>query len=359
MIARTSIRGAITSAARTVFRNVPVGAWERIFPKDVIALCYHMVSDERLPHMRLYDYKSSHEFERDVLFAKSRSISYDELLKIRTTDKKASAHRFFFTFDDGFAECYTVIRPILLRHSVDAAFFVVTDYLDDREPFVECRLSLLLEQIERADDERLAAVSSAVREFAIVGDREETAEKRMATARFTSGGNALRVQAARAVLGLEADDRSALEACGRILGVGGTADGRQIFLSREQVRQLSNDGFTIVSHARQHRLLEYRGIGEIEDEIVASCEEVRRITGQSHVPFAFPYRGVNVDRQKIAEIMSRHPWIELIFDSGYMRRDPPFIVNRVFNDTPSTDAESNIPGVLREAWSSPSAWHRV
>jgi peptidoglycan/xylan/chitin deacetylase (PgdA/CDA1 family) len=262
-----------------------------------------------------------------VLFAKSRSISYDELLKIRTTDKRGSAHRFFFTFDDGFAECYTVIRPILLRHAVDAAFFVVTDYLDDREPFVECRLSLLLEQIERVGEERLHAVLGAVRELAVAGARERTAAKRMATARFSSGGTALRVEAASAVLGLEADDRSALDECDRILGIADTPESRQIFLSREQVRQLSNDGFTIRLHARQHRLLEYRGIGEIVDEIVASCEEIRRITGQSCVPFAFPYRGVNVDREKIAGIMRRHPWIELIFDSVYMRRHSRFIVN--------------------------------
>jgi hypothetical protein len=51
--------------------------------------------------------------------------------------------------------------------------------------------------------------------------------------------------------------------------------------------------------------------------------------------------------------MRRHPWIELIFDSVYMRRHSRFIVNRELNDRPSAEAASNIPSVLRVVWSSP------
>jgi hypothetical protein len=60
----------------------------------------------------------------------------------------------------------------------------------------------------------------------------------------------------------------------------------------------------------------------------------------------------------IAGIMERNPVVELVFDSGCLRSDPRFIVNRVFNDVPGHGSESNTDRVLREAWSVPSAWFR-
>ncbi|GAC1541879.1 MAG: hypothetical protein NVS2B17_19770 [Candidatus Velthaea sp.] len=364
MIDRSAIRGAVSNAATAAFGNVPLRAWEAIFPKDIIALCYHMVSDEDLAHMRLYDYKTSQQFETDVRFAKARAVSYQDLLHNRIANKSVAANSFLFTFDDGFVECFSVIRPILLRHAVDAAFFVVTDYLDDRDNFFECTLSLLLETLEKASPSRIQEFLDAHVTLNLADtvrqSRAELAAKRLKSARFSGQADALRARAAAIVLGLDFGDRAEIESSCRILQVDPRAYAatKQIFMSRDHVRQLARDGFTIGSHARQHRLLEYKSIGEIEEEIVASCEEVQRITGQARVPFAFPYRGIHVDRAGIADIMRRNPIVELVFDSGYLRRDPSYIVNRVFNDEPSHSPGSNVPGVLQEAWSRPSAWFR-
>jgi hypothetical protein len=99
---------------------------------------------------------------------------------------------------------------------------------------------------------------------------------------------------------------------------------------------------------------------QIEHEIVSSCQAIRDITGQKRVPFAFPYFGRGIDRSFLADILARHPFIEMFFDSGPLSRDEPFVVNRVWAED-VTDAldETNLPRILRNAWLTPSTWFRA
>lgn len=73
------------SLARGALEQVPLGIWQWLFPKDIIALGYHIVSDEDLPHLKYYRYKDSGQFEADVAFVtgRFRSVSYDEVVAQR------------------------------------------------------------------------------------------------------------------------------------------------------------------------------------------------------------------------------------------------------------------------------------
>ena len=122
----------IKRAASRVFRSMPLWFWERVVPKDVIALCYHIVSDEDLPHQVYYSYKNARQFENDVVYAKRRAVGYDEVARHRLGSQPLPRSRILFTFDDGFAECFHVVRPILRKHSVPGVFFVTTSFLDDQ-----------------------------------------------------------------------------------------------------------------------------------------------------------------------------------------------------------------------------------
>jgi len=355
------LRDRMNGIARRSLAPVPLPFWERAFPKDLIALCYHMVSDEDLRHFALFPYKTSAQFEADVLFARERAVTYRQAADSRLHGASLPPNSLLFTFDDGMAQCYTVIRPILQRYGVDAVFFVTTEYLDDRASFLECTISRCLTAAAALPLERIDAILAKLEGPAaplpVDDERERKAMQRLPSIRIASDDLARR-RLFLWLLALEERDRALVERACELLGLD-AVDSAPHFMSHAEVRQLAADGFTIGAHGLTHRSLEGLDPLEIEHEVVASCEAVRELTGQERVPFAFPYTGLAVERREIGEIIRRNDVVDLVFDSGCLRRDPNYIVNRVFVDAPpATKAITNLPASLREAWSVPSSWFR-
>ena len=87
---------------------------------------------------------------------------------------------------------------------------------------------------------------------------------------------------------------------------------------------------------------------DAEREIVNSCRVIQNITGQSSVPFAFPYFGGGIDRAWLARLREEHDVIGLFFDTQGLKRDEPFVVQRVFGER--TEEIGSIARILRRAW---------
>jgi peptidoglycan/xylan/chitin deacetylase (PgdA/CDA1 family) len=359
----SALRG-VKRTARAVLRSVPARVWERVFPKDVLALGYHMVSDEDVPHLKLYPYKNARQFESDVAFARGRTIDYPDLVDCRLRGTQLPPNRILFTFDDGFAECFHVARPILRKHNVSAVFFVPTDFIDDRRPFHESKLSLCMAAIEGSPPGRVRALLDEVAHDPLLRRGAVTTRARdlLAGARFAGAPSPDQRELLLALLSQFHDHELELDRFCELLEVDIAAYTRRrpIFMSTAELKTLAAEGFTVGSHASNHHSLETLSPERLEDELVTSCSIVRDITGQARVPFAFPYGGRRVDRALLADIRARHPFIELIFDSGPLTRGMPFVVDRVWADDPAGDPHvSNLPFALSGAWSTPSAWFRA
>ena len=348
-------------AATAVLSRVPESVWERVFPKDVLALGYHVVSDEELPHLKLYAYKTLPQFESDVVFARGRTIEYDRVANHRLRGTPLPANQMLFTFDDGLAECFHNVRPILRKHGVSGVFFVPSNFIDDREPFHEVKLALCISEIEKSDPDRLLGILQrlSIKLPVMTGTNDDRASKLLASPLISKTLRAEQRQLLRYLVSLWHDHEPELDELCELLGVdaGEYARRRQVFMTAEQLSTMASEGFTIGGHSLNHHMLQTMTREQVENEIVSSCQSVREITNQKHVPFAFPYGGQNIDRSFLADILARHPFIDLIFDSGSLRRDAPFIVDRVWADSPTgTPGVSNLPLALRRAWSSPPAW---
>ena len=123
-------------------------------------------------------------------------------------------------------------------------------------------------------------------------------------------------------------------------------------MSKRQITDLAADGFVIGGHGRSHLPLQRMTAEEQEREIVESCAVVRDITGRKRVPFAFPYGGGGIDRGFLADVMSRHEFIELFFDTQGLRESPWFVVNRTWADFPDLrdHVGSNLPRLMTREW---------
>jgi peptidoglycan/xylan/chitin deacetylase (PgdA/CDA1 family) len=127
---------------------------------------------------------------------------------------------------------------------------------------------------------------------------------------------------------------------------------RKPYLTREQIRELVSDGFTIGAHSRRHIKLNRLSQEQVVEEILESCLAIGGMTGNAGVPFSFPNSGDGLDRDFLARIRQDHRAVGLYFDTKGLRQDRPFIVNRIWAESPkfSPGGKSAMPEILRRAY---------
>jgi peptidoglycan/xylan/chitin deacetylase (PgdA/CDA1 family) len=357
-VPRIEWRRALSQTARSWSRRlcqfVPIWAWRRVFPEPVVFMCYHMVSDTRVAHLKHYPFLGTAEFERDLTTLEARFpyVSYEQALERRSRADGRSDTSVCITFDDGFAECASVVRPILLRHRATCIFFIITDLIDNRTIFFETLSSLCIEAILRhppATVEEIVRDLDLQRHLPAAGDAQYAtlpAEMVKHWEQFEPRLRPLLIW----LLTIPPEDAALLDKlCERLqVDAAGYVGKVRPFLSAEQIRQLRADGFTIGAHSMSHRRLQNLPRAEAEREIVESCRIIHELTGQSSVPFAFPYFGDGLDRAWLAQLREQHPFIGLFFDTRGLRQDSPAVAQRVFGER--IEETGSIDRLLRRAW---------
>lgn len=362
---KTLLKSAVRAVADRTLHHAPVPLWRRLVPKTELGVCYHVVSDVRLPHIKHYRVLSAAQFEADLdyLGAAFEFISYEQLLQRRAEARPVRDNAVILTFDDGFAECARTVAPLLRRRGVSCVFFVITDLIDNAVLFRESRASLCVEQILQSPFERVAAIVAELGLDArlqppALGASADPTHLPLEVADLGPDPDPRLAPLLRWLLNLAPDEEALLDPLAARLGVDPSRYLReaQPYLTREQIRQLQADGFTIGAHSRSHRRLKELPREEAEQEIVESCRIIRDITGQASTPFAFPYFGGELDRDWLGRLREQHDFIGLYFDTDGLREDEPFVVQRVFGERFGPDR--TMDAILRRAWSRRPAWRR-
>lgn len=125
-----------------------------LFGNRIIFPFYHLISDGACPHIRhLYTVKSISQFEKELDFFQKnfQAISLQEILNHIKNNTKPERASFFLSFDDGLKECHTIIKPILKKRKLKAAFFLNTAFVNNQALFYRYKVSLLIEQLEKTN----------------------------------------------------------------------------------------------------------------------------------------------------------------------------------------------------------------
>jgi peptidoglycan/xylan/chitin deacetylase (PgdA/CDA1 family) len=245
-----------------------------------------------------------------------------------------------------------VVRPILLRHKATCIFFVVTDLIDNRAVFSETKAALCADAVLQHPSEQVEAIFREMGLAARIKDAKSIYEKvvplNMAR-HWQQFEPRLRAKLIWLLMSGPDDVEIVDQLCRRFgVDVEGYVKSRKPYLTKRQILQLHADGFTIGAHSCSHRRLQSLPIEEAEREIVGSCRVIRDLTGQTSVPFAFPYFGGGLDRRWLKELRQRHPYIGLYFDTQGQRRDDPVVVQRVFGER--IEETGSLDRLLRRAW---------
>ncbi len=309
------MKSTIIKLLENIARIIPLRLYPALVRRDVIAFFYHAVSDEPMEHVRhLYPVVPVGQFEAALCYLQTRGnlISFEQLHAHHTGGAPLPPRAVHLSFDDGFAECFTVVRPLLRKYDIPCTFFIATDWLDNRAMFYRNKASLAIQRFgESTNTERSEIFTTLHRRFGVTID----------SASFIPWIKALRLP-----------DEAAIDEVCRAQGIDIPAFLRQHqpYLTIPQIRQMHAEGFTIGAHTKTHRKLAALSDAEIESETTDSCRLVREITGQEIVPFSFPHSAFGLDRSLLAGIRARHPFIGLLFDTKGLRCDVDFIVNRVW-----------------------------
>lgn len=312
--------------ARKAAESLPISLYQHVLTRDFICIYYHTLSDQQLPHVsHLYDFKTPEMFESDLCYLSRyfTPISYDQLVESLSTHNKLPPKAVLLTFDDGFKECFTVARPLLLKYGIPCIFFVATQLLDNRELPTDLKISICIDQAQKLD---LPTLISVLRQINFEFNTELS--DLMQFTLWTKGliTNDHLVNRLMRILGV--DEKSYLAE-------------NQPYLTTQQVLQLHQEGFKIGSHSLKHERFSELSPAEIMNNISNSCQLIISLTGQSQTPFAFPFSADGIQRELLKHIREEHSAVGLMFDGHGVEKQSDFLFSRMCGDSP----KGYLPGI--------------
>ena len=319
--------------------SLPPSWYQTLYHRDYFSIYYHVVSDGNLPHVgHLYSYKTPEMFEDDLRYLKRHAyhpITYEQIARHVSHGNSLPAKAVILTVDDGFAECFSTMRPLLLKFDIPCIFFVTTNYLDNRGMGAELKASLCAEKVVAMHPDQKEAFANEI--SAIFSDKINDPE-----------------DLEKVLFSHVANDHQDIDRICALLGIDIEQEIRKIrpYLTTEEVRQLDADGFTIGAHSLGHERFSELTQKEIEDNIAQSCQCVQTITQKPEIPFAFPYTSEGLSREHLATIRHRHPEVGLMFGVDGIIPDVPFMINRFCGDSPlyAKPGKSNLGRTISKAW---------
>ena len=236
---------------------------------------WHAVSDVPLPHLsQLYRVPTVSEFERNLVFLLKnyKPASVEDVFRLADTKGKSDQNLFFPSFDDGLAECYHVIAPLLKRKGIQAAFFINPAFVGNKMLFHRLKSSLLLNSIAQI---KPSGIKSA-EQLLLKHFSNKNIHQFLHRATFT--------------------DHLLLDQLAEIFGLDFELflKQKQPYMNLQQIKELQADGFLIGAHGMDHREFFLSSEDEIMEQISASMEFLIREINPPVNAFAFPFTDFKV-----------------------------------------------------------------
>jgi peptidoglycan/xylan/chitin deacetylase (PgdA/CDA1 family) len=200
------------------------------------------------------------------------------------------------TFDDGYADNFTVAGPILKELGLPATCFVATGYLDGGRMFNDT----VIESIRQAPERLLDASALGLERLPI----QSSAQKLAAIDIIL-----------RTLKTLPPQER-AVQADGLAQGIGATLPS-DLMMTSAQVRGLSQYGFSVGAHTVTHPILSAVSDAKAWEEIVSSKEQLEALLGASVDLFAYPNGRPHRDYQSQHVGMVRRAGFRAAFSAGW------------------------------------------
>jgi peptidoglycan/xylan/chitin deacetylase (PgdA/CDA1 family) len=291
----------------------------------------HLVSDKEVLHIKhLYPCKNTKQFTEDLdcLLQRFQPLAVTDLQDAISSGKKIPSNSFLLTFDDGFREVYDVIAPILLKKGVPAIFFINPAFIDNRELFYRCKISLLIEQVYRNKNN-----SSLLQQCAKVL------------------GNDMNIDASAIASGIKKITNFNQEITNQLatvfkLSYADYLEQEQPFLTTSQLVELTKQGFTIGAHSWDHP---YYDLLSNEEKLLQTKRSVTFVTEKVRpkvTTFSFPHFDTNIP-QSFFSALPQACHVDLLFGIQNQKKELQNKMLHRFNaERPDMPLKKQLNGIL-------------
>ena len=312
---------------------LPMALLKSIGPSNTLFPYHHTVSNEFLPHIKhLYNYKNEKQFsgDLDLLLKHYRPVTINDIVKSIHEHSRLPEKSFLLSFDDGFREVHDVIAPILERKGIPACFFINPAFIDNKELFYRCKISLVIHEGVRSKDP--GSFLDIIHQSG--GPLKATVKDAISFLKTINTSNAFILD--RIAERIEFSYEGFLKA-------------QRPFLTRDQVKSLHKRGFTIGSHSINHPYFQHIPLKEQLEQITGSTCYVNELLEINDCCFSFPHSDEGLPKELFRETDRLD--IPLLFGIQNQKMELENKMLHRFNaERPEVNFSAQIKGLLLLIW---------
>jgi peptidoglycan/xylan/chitin deacetylase (PgdA/CDA1 family) len=286
--------------ARFAFANISFPFFRNRCGVNPLVVYYHLVSDDEVPHVsNLYEFRNIWQFKRDmdVFLRFFHPVRLEDFLLSLDGKQELPKNAFLLSFDDGLAECYEVIAPILKEKGIPATFFICSAFLDNKQLSYDSKKSLLVSLIQsgKASSQEKAKAHAVLRE-----------------------ANIQEIDLVVALLSVAYQKRFVLDQIGEALNYDFSIYLKvsQPYLTTNQGMELLKMGHCLGAHSIDHPCYQDLSLAE---QIYQTCESVRFVKDRFSIKygaFAFPYSDANISKKFFRELFEKSMGVDVCFGNS-------------------------------------------
>ncbi|BDS11791.1 polysaccharide deacetylase family protein [Aureispira anguillae] len=295
------LKQALIQSLHTFSSFIPLSWLQRLSRQSLFSLFYHTVSDQDLPHIKhLYKVRNSQLFEADLDFLLQHfsPISLEQLIDHVQNGKTLPPNAFLLTFDDGLAECYHLIAPLLKQKGIPATFFLNSDFVDNKALMFRYKASYLIEQLKT----RSNATKIAAQYFEQYQLPFDSLKKSLLAVRWPE--QALLDDLAVA---FDIDFEAFLQE-------------QKPYLTQEQIRAMLKDGFTFGSHSQNHPTYNKLNLNDQIQQTIRCQHYLDLHFDLPYKTFAFPFTDYGVSAAFFHQILGKENF-QLTFGGAGLKQE--------------------------------------
>lgn len=263
------------------------------------AVMYHYVRDTQKTDYPAIKALSIADFERQLDWLQENFDvlhfpDFESAVQGKKTFSKPTA---LLTFDDGFIDHHTTVFPIFQRRGISGVFFVVDATLREEPLLLNVHKThfLLAKLGAKAFED---AVKAELQNRKIAFDRSA----REGIYRYDRKNDFDVKKLLNYELPFDVSD-DLLENLFRHFIGDSVAFAKSLYLSPRKIREMAKAGMTFGPHTRSHRVLSRLSPEEQQEELQKGAGMIRELTGQTSIPFCYPYGHPHTYTQATQQIL--------------------------------------------------------